>query len=134
MGVLSEPRLELLAQGLARGKTVIEASQAAGYKPGSSFASNARKRANRKDVKARVLELQTVSGVVAAADSASLQRKLLEIIDVPLVPDDVRTADRIAAMTLLAKIIGAMAPEKHDHTLTGLGERLDRAIQRIGGK
>jgi hypothetical protein len=30
MGVLTEPRLELLAQALASGKTVIEASKAGG--------------------------------------------------------------------------------------------------------
>lgn len=118
MGVLTEPRLELLAQALAAGKTVIEASKAAGYKNGTSFASNARKRAQRKDVKARVLEIQTVSGVFAAVDAAYLQRKAQEIVEVPLIADDVSTADRIKALDFIAKLKGLYAAEKHEVGLT----------------
>lgn len=133
MGVLNEPRLERLAQELARGKTVVEASQLAGYKPGSSFSSNARKRANRKDVKARVLELQTISGVLAAADAAHLERKALEIIEVPLDPESVSPADRIKAMDFIAKIKGFYAPEKHDHSFVNHGDKLDAALKRLAG-
>lgn len=129
MGVLSDRRLEIVAQELARGKSPAEASVAAAYKPGTSFKHNARKRACRPDVKARVLELQRISGVVAAADSAYIQRKLIEITEaVPKMA--IRPSDQIAALTLLARIIGALAPEKHDHTLNGLGDRLDAALAR----
>lgn len=130
MGVLPDRKLEKVAQELARFKSPTEASEAAGYKAGTSFGPNARKRACRPDVKARVLELQRISGVVAAADSAYIQRKLMEITEVPVAKSAIKPSDQIAALTLLAKIVGAMAPEKHDHTLDGLGERLSAALAR----
>ena len=130
MGVLSNPRHEKVAQELARFKSPVEASQAAGYPPGTSFAANARKRTQRPDIRRRVKEIQTVSGVIAAGDSAWIQRKLVEIAEIPLNDEEVRPTDQIAALNLLAKIIGAMAPEKHEHTLNGLGTRIDAAIQR----
>jgi hypothetical protein len=133
MGVLTEPRLERLAQELARGSTTVDASRIAGYKPRSSFASNARKRANRKDVKARVLEIQTISGVLAAADAAYLERKALEIIEVPLVADEVSTSDRLKAMDFIAKIKGFFAPEKHDMSFVNHGDKLDAALKRLTG-
>lgn len=134
MGVLTEPRLELLAQALAAGKTVIEASKAAGYKNGTSFASNARKRAQRKDVKARILEIQTISGVFAAVDAAYLQRKAQEIVEVPLIADDVGVADRIKALDFMAKLKGLYAAEKHElggatiQVITGIARAPDDEV------
>jgi hypothetical protein len=51
-------QMECFAQALALGKKPSEAALIAGYPPGSSFANNARRRANRSDVKARVAELR----------------------------------------------------------------------------
>ena len=113
---LSNPRLEKVAQELAKFKSPVEASKAAGYRPGSSFDSNARKRAQHPDVRARIAYLQTVSGVVSAADSAFIQRKLVEIANVPLDSEQVKPSDQIAALGLLAKVIGAIAPTKSEVT------------------
>jgi hypothetical protein len=45
-------------------------------KPGTSFADNARKRANRPDIKDRVIEIATVTGVAETMTTAYLQRRL----------------------------------------------------------
>jgi hypothetical protein len=55
---LKKLRDEHVAQLLFAGKSAEEASIGAGYDPvGSSFASGARKRVNRKDIKACVSDL-----------------------------------------------------------------------------
>lgn len=120
MGVLTEPRLELLAQALASGKTVIEASKAAGYKNGSSFASNARKRAQRKDVKGRVREIQVMGAVRTAVEVGDLEEKAREIMMIPLIPDEVSTSDRLKAMDFISKLKGFYAAEKHDIGITSI--------------
>ena len=58
MPVLRKGKHELVAQALAIGKSAVEASRAAGYPDGSSFAPNARKRAQHPGIRARVAELQ----------------------------------------------------------------------------
>jgi hypothetical protein len=60
MGVLRNTKHEMVAQALAIGATTAEASHAAGIRAGSSFKSNAKKRAQRKDIKARVVELMEI--------------------------------------------------------------------------
>jgi hypothetical protein len=54
----SQGRLVRFARGLASGKKPREAAIAAGYPPGSSFDSNARKRAGRYDVKRMIAEFR----------------------------------------------------------------------------
>jgi hypothetical protein len=112
MGVLSNPRHEKVAQELARFKSPVEASQAAGYPPGTSFAPNARRRAQQPNIRRRVKEIQTVSGVMAAADSAYIQRKLIEMTEVPLDQDQLRPTDQLKALEMLGRIIDVFAPEK----------------------
>lgn len=65
-------RLEVVAQAIAAGKSPVEASEAAGYPKGSSFAANARKRAQRADVRARVREIQAIGAERAAVTTESL--------------------------------------------------------------
>jgi hypothetical protein len=112
MGVLNNPKHEKVAQELAKFKSPVEASQAAGYPPGSSFAANARKRVQRPDIRARVKEIQTVSGVMAAADSAYIQRKLIEMTEIPLDEEQVNPAVQLKALEMLGRIIDVFAPEK----------------------
>jgi len=112
---IDNPRLEIVAQELAKGKSPVEASKEAGYPPGSSFDSNARKRAQDHRVKARIQYLQRISGITAAVDSAYIQRKLVAIIDVPLVDDQVRVGDQLKAMDMILKMLpDGYAPEKVD--------------------
>ena len=122
---------EAFARELAKFQTVYQAAKIAGYNAdGTSFKSNARRLAQNSDIKARVAYLQRVSGIETAVDSAYIQRRLVEIANVVIDDEDVRVSDQIAALNLLAKIIGALAPEKHDVIFGDLGKRLDEAIKR----
>src|SRR5262249_47337561 len=58
MPPLADHRHEIVARALAAGRTQFAASKIAGYPDGSSFAPNARKRAQRADIMARKLELE----------------------------------------------------------------------------
>jgi hypothetical protein len=66
MPVLRKHKHELVAQALAVGKSTVEASRAANYPDGSSFASNARRRAQHPSIRARVAELQAKGAELAA--------------------------------------------------------------------
>jgi hypothetical protein len=70
MPVLRNPRPEVVAQELAAGRSTAEASHEAGYPAGSSFSSNARKRAQRPGIRARVAEIQTRGAELAAIEAA----------------------------------------------------------------
>jgi hypothetical protein len=57
MAFLVNARHEIVAQELAAGKTPTEASVIAGYPAGSSFAPNARRRAQHANIRARMVEI-----------------------------------------------------------------------------
>jgi hypothetical protein len=79
MARLSNPRLEHVAQLLFAGKSAADASRGAGYPDdGSAFIDNARRRANRRDVKARVAEMQENAARAAEIDKTFI---LLELRD-----------------------------------------------------
>ena len=115
----SRARLEAFAQALAMGQTPVEAARTAGYRAARSFASNARKRAGRRDVKARVRELQApaVAKVMERIDLSvewTLER-LAKIAATELPSAEIKASDVIAAHKLIAQIKGYLAPEKHEH-------------------
>lgn len=130
MGVISPPKLEAFAQELAKGKTQHQAAIDAGYPAGSSVASNARRRAQTPKVRARVRELRERIAVSTVADQVYVQRRLMEISDTAIDPDDVRTSDIIQALKTLMDLNGLKAPEKHEHTLNDIGTRLAAARRR----
>lgn len=73
MGILRNSKLEIVAQALAKGKSAEEASTLAGYDTeASSFAPNARKRAQNKGVRARVVEIQQIGAYCAAITAECL--------------------------------------------------------------
>jgi hypothetical protein len=133
VGALSDQKLEVFAQallrniahGLARGKAATEAAYEAGYR-GSAMADNARKRANRKHVKARMIELaapaQARVEAEIAIDLAAAERRLWEIIQTPIALDEtVMPKNVIDAIKTLAAVRGWNAPtninvNKHVHT------------------
>lgn len=158
MPALSDPKLEafsrLLLRNIARqmpkGKAADGAAREAGYS-GSSLSANARKRANRKDVKARMAELAeelampqpataTVTDADLAVDLAEAERRLWAIITVPLAPETVMPKDVINAVRQISAIKGWNAPIKHDvtkHAATDwstdeLVAFLDDAAARLG--
>ena len=141
MPALRDPQLEQFAQfllrnivaGLPRGKA---AARKAGYK-GSSLADNARKRSHRADVKARMIELAAprLAEAEAALDetmesvTTNLFRMALKQYDA----GEIKPEHSIKASDLLAKLKGAYAPEKIEHSLNGHGDRLDRALAQARG-
>lgn len=132
MGVLANPQHETVAQELARGKSPTEASQIAGYQAGSSFAPNARKRAQRDDIKQRVHEINTLTAVHETADTAWLQRQVVDAIMRPI-HGVKKESDHKAYLELHAKILGAFAAEKHDVSFVNHGDKLDSALKRLAG-
>lgn len=123
MAALRNRKLELLAQELANGKTSEEASRSAGYADGSSFKANARKRSQDKKVKARVVELRA-PGIAKAEEHVAITTEYIlakcgQIMQPKLSKDKIKAADQIAAGRLAAQIIGALAPERHEHSGPG---------------
>lgn len=132
MPALSDPKLELfaqallrhIAQGTPRSKAAEAAGKEAGYR-GSSLGSNARKRAGRADVKARMIELAAPAQARAESDlTLTLERaeqRLGEIIFADIDFSNVKAPDVIAAVRQVAAIRGWNAPttlnvNKHTHT------------------
>lgn len=116
MAALRNRKLELLAQELANGKTAEEASRLAGYADGTSFKANARKRSQDKKVKARVAELRA-PGIAEAEEQVAINTeyvltKAAAIVNVTKPASAIKVSDQVAALNLIAKMIGAMAPDK----------------------
>lgn len=114
MAAMKDRRHERVAELLSAMKTPEQASAEAGYDTkAKSFASNARKRACRPDIKARVAELQGQIAACMVIDAAWLRDKMAKIAGTEIADDDIRASDVIAAANLLAKMIpGALAPTK----------------------
>lgn len=125
MAVLPNPQLERVSQELARLKSPEQASEIAGYDTAaSSFASNARKRACRPDVKVRVAEIQAADAVLSSVDAEWIRLNAARIAGTFIDPDDIKATDVIAALNLLAKMTpGALVPTKLEATGKD-GERL----------
>lgn len=127
MATLSDPKLERfsqallvrIAQGMPRSRAAAEAARAAGY-TGKSMAANARKRAALPQVKKRMAELaapaqqQAEGEVVASVGDAN--KRLGAIAAVTFKSDVVKPSDSVAAMNLMARINGWLAPEKRELT------------------
>src|SRR5262245_16630285 len=79
MGRPSKQRYEMLAQGVAKGQTALEAYVAAG---GSNDKSNAWRAVRRPEVKARIEELQAKSAERTLVTMQGLTDRLMALIDV----------------------------------------------------
>ena len=142
--MLRDPRLELfareyalaLARGVKRSEAAASAALAAGYPKGSSFASNARRRAQRSDVKKRVLELTAPALEKAKVEiDATIEwatAKLASIANYDLGEEAVRVPDQIAAIRALADMHGWIAPKRHDLMLRRAADQMtDDELARI---
>lgn len=110
MPALRHPKNERFAQALSLGRSYVDAAQEAEFKLGSSFESNARKRAQRPDVRHRVRELRA-SGELLAEYRALVTRdwmlyRLHCIADPDLGRDAIKVSDQIAAIKLSAQLTG----------------------------
>ena len=113
MAALRDRRYEQVAQALAVMKTPAAASREAGYKDGTSFDDNARKRANRPDIRARVAELQAAQAELVEVNAAWIKAKAARIAGIDFDSSEVKPSDALAALNLLAKMtLGALVPTK----------------------
>jgi hypothetical protein len=118
---LADPKLEAfaqalllnLAQGVAPSKAADHAAKAVGY-GGSSRASNARKRAQRKDVKARMVEIASpIKPEVTPELVMTLSEAKLTLSEIAR---SCKAVDRIGSIRQLALMEGWEAPSRHEHT------------------
>lgn len=124
MPALRNPKHEIVAQELAAGHTPEQASETAKFPKGSSFAANARKRAQRKDIKARVAEIQEPMAERAGITAEYLLAKLDNYTDYNI--DDYLTADENGRRFLDVSNV----PRQ---TLSRLSE-LSQEVMSLGGK
>jgi phage terminase small subunit len=110
---LSNRKLELVAQHLAKGATAKESSIAAGYRTtGAAFAVNCRQRANSPEVKSRVVSLQAKAAERLTVDLAWIYERLVEIASRAPYQEEIRTSDKLRALDMLIRLRGFYAPEK----------------------
>jgi len=110
---LSNRKLEIVAQHLAKGATAKEASIAAGYRTnGAAFAANCRQRANYPEVKARVAALQAKAAERLTVELGWICERLVEIAGKSLYVEDIKTSDKLRALDMLIRLGGYYAPEK----------------------
>jgi hypothetical protein len=87
MGILRNPQFEIIAQERAAGKSPEEACTIAGCDTeASSFASNARRRCQNKQIRARVLEIQSIAARCAGITAEQLiaeaeEARILAMLD-----------------------------------------------------
>jgi len=128
-------RLEAFAHALAMGADPTEAAQCAGYPQGSSFKANARKRAQRDDVKAIAESLRRP--VIAKAVEANFEWAFnyhRQIVEAGLNnPDNKATiAEAQRSLDAMAKLMGWYKPDKVETTLhAGFADSLDRAFAAV---
>jgi hypothetical protein len=110
---LSNRKLEIVAQHLAKGATAKEASIAAGYRTtGAAFAANCRQRANCPEVKSRVAALQAKAAERLTIDLAWIYERLVEIASRAPYREEIKTVDKLRALDMLIRLGGYYAPEK----------------------
>jgi hypothetical protein len=103
MGILANPRHELFAQELAKGKSATEAHTLAGYKP---CRQNAARLMTNDDIRARLAELQ---GAVARSTKVTVESICRELDEANAVAKAKgQAAAMVSAATLRAKLAGLM--------------------------
>ncbi len=110
MPVLKNPKHELFAQELAKGKTQVEAYEIAGYKPNDS---NAAVLANKPEIQGRLTEIIGKGAERAEVTVASIFTELEEARSLALRIQ--QPAPAVSASMGKAKIAGFLA-DKIEHT------------------
>lgn len=120
----SKSRLEAFAQAIAAGHTPIKAAEVAGYPKGSSFKANAKKRAQRADVRAMVMSLRQphldkVNEAIAVTVEWATKHLRRIVESAARNEDQPSHSDARSSIELLARMNGWLAPEKRE--VTGKG-------------
>lgn len=98
-------KLDIVAEEIAAGKTNVEASRIAGYPPGKSFATNAKKRAQNPYVRDRVARYRRIAANAAAI---SCERLIIESEEARLkaMEESKGASAAISAIICKAKLAG----------------------------
>jgi phage terminase small subunit len=110
MPVLANPKHELFAQELAKGRTQVQAYEKAGYKPSDS---NSTKLAGRPEVQARVAEITGRGAIRAEITVAAILEELEEARSLAKKID--QPAPMVSASMGKAKLAGFLT-ERVEHT------------------
>jgi hypothetical protein len=104
---LSNRKLEIVPQQLAKGATAAEASIAAGYRTNrSAFAANCRQLANYPEVKSPVAALQSKAAEKLTIDLAWIYERPVEIASRSPYNEEIRTSDKLRALDMLVRLGG----------------------------
>jgi hypothetical protein len=124
--VLKNPKHEIFAQELAKGRTQIEAQQTAGYKPNDS---NAAQLAKRPEIQARITE---INGRVAAKAEITLESLLNEAAELQ---EKAAAANQFSAangaLKLKAELSGHYVQRKEDVTPRRSVREIDSRIHQL---
>jgi hypothetical protein len=104
---------------MALRKSAADAAREAGYNTEiPSFVANAQQRASKPAVKARIVELQQRHADNVAErvsiDRSWLLSQLVEVAGYDTRGIEIRVADKLKALELVAKVCGFFAPEKRE--------------------
>lgn len=127
MSSRNKDQLDVFARHLSLGATAPEAAEAAGYPKRSpkTFAANARKRAQRNDVRRRVAELRAGHYASQLVKRDWMLDRLYRIGNPDLPRKLIKPSDQVAAILAAAKITGELAAEKYQHTVVPHEDALD---------
>lgn len=132
MAVLTNPKHELFAQGLAKGLTQVEAYERAGYQPTPESAS--RLLTNAK-VSARVAELQERAAARVEITVAGLTERLLRLATMAESLGDAPGAQASRASLMDAAKLNGLITDKSAVDLRGqLDAELNVKLVRPGGR
>jgi phage terminase small subunit len=130
MPVLSNPKHEMFAQALAKGKTQVEAYAEAGYKPDEP---NAHRLTRNDKIEARVVELQELSVERLLVTVESLTNELEDVRQRAVA--DGQNAAAVSAIMGKAKLHGHLVDrakvDVHRHYDDMTDEELDRELEHV---
>lgn len=126
-------QLKTFAEHLSFGATAPEAAEAAGYPQQSrkTFAANARKRAQRPDVRHMVAELRAGNFASKLVTRDLLLAKLYQYIYPDLPRKLLKPADQLGAMRLAAQITGELVEKVAPTTPDGQSPYAPTQIVRL---
>ena len=123
VGILKNQRHELFAQGLATGKTAIQAYEFAGYK---SNPQNAGRMTKNDDIQARVKELQERCAVKAELTIVDIVKKL-ETLEANAIANNQISAG-VTAVVGIAKILGLIVDKREQRDVIEFSNKTDKEL------
>ena len=124
MAVLKNPKHELFAQELAKGKTQVTAYEMAGYKPNDS---NAAQLAKRPDINGRVTEINGKAADIAGISVARMAQMFIE--DRELARECKQVSAAVSAGKCLGELFQLFVEQVHTTGELTIKEPVDRPLR-----